>query len=55
LTLFIDGPTGCQANEFDANSLTTQEGFRVWRPGLMIYRDAWAHQQGLDEHNDVFI
>lgn len=31
----------------DANSLTAPEGFRVWRPGLISYRDAQAHQETL--------
>jgi lipoyl(octanoyl) transferase len=28
-------------------TLTTPEGFKVWRPGLMAYRDAQAHQEAL--------
>jgi lipoate-protein ligase B len=32
---------------FDANPLTAPEGFRVWRPGLMAYRDAATHQEKL--------
>ncbi len=31
----------------EANQLTLPEGFRVWRPGLMNYRGAQAHQEDL--------
>jgi lipoate-protein ligase B len=31
----------------DAVSLTTPAGFRVWRPGLINYRDAQARQEAL--------
>lgn len=36
-----------RARDSAANPTTFPEGFRVWRPGLVDYRDAQAHQERL--------